>query len=78
MISRELNFICKMTRSLKGRIINETKFSFPFRMILAGSSQSGKTYFAGKLLKDDLFTEKIESVVYFYPCYLTDAPVDWH
>ena len=67
-----------MTRSLKGRIINETKFSFPFRMILAGSSQSGKTFFAGQLLKDDLFTEKIESVIYFYPCYLTDVPVDWH
>ena len=66
-----------MTRSLKGRIIPETKFSFPFRMILAGSSQSGKTYFAGKLLSEDLFTERVSNVIYFYPCYLTDAPVDW-
>ena len=59
-------------------MIKETKFSFPFRMILAGSSQSGKTYFAGKLLKNDLFTDKVESVVYFYPGYLTEVPVDWH
>ena len=48
-----------MTRALKGYIMPETKFSFPFRMILAGSSGSGKTHFAGKLLKrNDLFEEK--------------------
>ena len=68
-----------MTRALKGYVMPETKFSFPFRMILAGSSGSGKTHFAGKLLKrNDLFEEKITAVYYFYPCYLSDHPVDWH
>ena len=68
-----------MTRALKGYVMPETKFSFPFRMILAGSSGSGKTHFAGKLLKrNDLFLEKITAVYYFYPCYLSDHPVDWH
>ena len=44
-------------RELKGEIISETKFAFPFRMILAGSSGSGKTYFAGKLLADKTLFE---------------------
>ena len=67
-----------MTRTVQGRIINKT-FSFPFRMILAGSSGAGKTYFAGQLLKiTDLFEENISEVHYYYPCYLTEAPVKWH
>ena len=68
-----------MTRALKGYVLPETKFSFPFRMILAGSSGSGKTYFAGNLLeRNDLFEEKIVAVYYYYPCYLSDHPVNWH
>ena len=66
-------------RELKGELISETKFAFPFRMILAGSSGSGKTFFAGKLLADKtLFEENISAIVYYYPCYLDKAPVDWH
>ena len=70
-------FIYKMTRTVKGSIINKT-FSFPFRMILAGSSGAGKTYFAGELLKRDFFEEKISAVHYYFPCYLSEAPVGWH
>ena len=59
-----------MPRLIKGTIINETKFCSPFRIILAGSSGSGKTKFAGNLLeKKDIFQENPESVVYYYPCY---------
>ena len=66
-------------RELKGHIIPETKFCFPFRMILAGSSGSGKTHFAGRLLADkELFEDQISSIVYYYPCYLEKAPVRWH
>ena len=68
-----------MTRALKGHVLQETKFSFPFRMILAGSSGSGKTHFAGKLLQQkNLFEEEVTAVFYYYPCYLKEAPVDWH
>ena len=68
-----------MTRLVNGHIISETKFSFPFRMILAGSSGSGKTYFAGELLKrNNLFEEAISNIYYYYPCYLKESPVDWH
>ena len=67
-----------MTATIKGHIIPETKFCFPFRMILAGSSGAGKTYFAGKLLQKDLFDEKISAVYYYYPVYLSEYPVNWH
>lgn len=66
-----------MTRAVKGRIIDKT-FSFPFRMILAGSSGAGKTHFAGQLLQSDLFEEHFSEVHYYFPCYLPEAPVKWH
>ena len=67
-----------MTRLVKGHIIENAKLSFPFRMILSGSSGSGKTFFAGELLKADLFEDKITNIYYYYPCYLKEAPVNWH
>ena len=72
-------FIIKMPRQVKGHILPDSRFSFPFRMILSGSSGSGKTYFAGELLqRPDLFEDQIDAVVYYYPCYLSEAPVTWH
>ena len=56
----------------------ETKFLGPFRMILSGSSGAGKTYFAGNLLKSQLFDSHFEFIYYFHPCYLDEAPVNWH
>ena len=71
-------FILKMTRAVKGHLLDK-QFSFPFRMILAGSSGAGKTYFAGELLKrDDLFEDNVSAVHYYFPCYLPEAPVNWH
>ena len=55
------------------------KFAFPFRIILSGSSGVGKTHFAGSLLKsNDLFEKKVEFIYYYHPCYLDEAPVNWH
>ena len=54
------------------------KFVTPFRMILSGSSGSGKTAFAGKILEHDVFDTSVEYVYYYFPCYLDEAPVDWH
>lgn len=67
-----------MTRFVKGHIIENIKFSSPFRMILAGSSGSGKTFFAGQILRNDLFERQISNVYYYYPCYLDEPPVSWH
>jgi len=67
-----------MTRKITGTFIPETKFQFPFRIILSGSSGSGKTHFAEQLLKKrDLFEECTKYIVYYYPCYLSQAPVSW-
>ncbi len=57
---------------------NETKFTSPFRMILSGSSGAGKTHFAGELLQNDIFDSNFEYIYYFHPCYLEEAPVNWH
>ena len=53
-------------------------FDSPFRMMLSGSSQSGKTYFAEKLFKHNLFKQNIRSVSYRHPDYLETVPVNWH
>ncbi len=56
----------------------ESKFEFPFRLIISGSSQSGKTSFAKKLLENNLFDGDIKKILYCYPEYLSETPVDWH
>ena len=58
--------------------IENENFSAPFRMILSGSSGAGKTFFAEKILKHNIFDKKADFVYYFHPCYLDEAPVNWH
>ena len=61
------------------REIDDIRFEYPFRIIISGSSQSGKTTFAEKLLKNDhLFHGKIQRIRYCYPEFLADNPVSWH
>ena len=60
------------------REIEDQKYEFPFRMFISGSSQSGKTTFAGKLLAGNYFRDKVMSVIYYHPDYLDHAPVNWH
>ena len=68
-----------MPLTINGTIIKDSKFSYPWRMILSGSSESGKTHFARKLLQQrELFTDSVNSIIYHYPCYLEDTPVKWH
>ena len=68
-----------MVTKIRGLVKREIKLSFPFRILLCGSSGSGKTHFAGELLRQsDLFEEKVSNVSYFYPPYLPGPPVDWH
>ena len=57
-----------------------TTFLKPLRAIFSGSSQSGKTYLIGEILKNQerLFGETFHSVHYYYPEYLDECPVDWH
>jgi len=68
-----------MPLTVKYQILAESKFDYPFRIFISGSSQSGKTYFARELLENDkIFNGKISEVHYYHPDYLSDRPVAWH
>ena len=60
--------------------IQNFKFSLPMRAIFSGSSQSGKTYMIGQMLKNqtDIFNSRFDFVKYYYPTFLDEAPVDYH
>ena len=59
--------------------IESNKFSYPFRIFISGSSQSGKTYIARELLENsDIFEHGVKQVKYYHPDYLETRPVDWH
>ena len=67
-----------MSRVITGETIPDMKFAYPFRILLSGSSGAGKTYIAKQILINrHLFQKKTKRVVYFYPCYLDQKPVNW-
>ncbi len=78
-IIQKINCKCViMPLTVAYQALESEKFDFPFRIILSGSSQSGKTHFARELLKNDLFEESVTSVRYCHPDYLSTRPVAWH
>ena len=60
--------------------ISNFNFTKPVRAIFSGSSQSGKTYLIGEILKHQrkLFGDAFTYVKYFYPTYLEESPVEYH
>ena len=67
-----------MPLSVKYNILQETKFQYPFRIFVSGSSQSGKTFLCEKILKSEIFEKNAEHIVYYHPDYLDECPVTWH
>ena len=68
-----------MPLTIRYKQLPEYRFDYPFRCFVSGSSQSGKTFFAHKLLKTTgLFCTPLEQVVYYHPDYLSHVPVNWH
>lgn len=53
----------------------QIKFADIFRVFISGSSSAGKTYFAQKFLRENLFNFK--RIYYFHPDFHETAPVDW-
>ena len=53
----------------------QLNFSDIFRVFISGSSASGKTYFARRLLEQKLFD--FDRVYYFHPDFHETSPVDW-
>ena len=68
-----------MPVTLNFKTIKNSKFDYPFRIFISGSSQSGKTHFAHNLLShSSVFQKTVKRVIYFHPDYLTHRPVNWH
>ena len=53
----------------------DLKYSDIFRVFISGSSSAGKTHFAHRLLKLNLFDFKM--IYYFHPDSVNSQPVDW-
>ena len=58
---------------------NVNRFIHPFRMMIAGPSQSGKSTFIYQLMqhKQELFTTSFARVIYFVPASNLDAHQDF-
>ena len=66
-------------RTIKGDLIeNEYKIITPFRMLISGSSGTGKTTFIEKFLKSDRINIEFSTIYYCYPYSLGEPPVNWH
>ena len=62
-----------MTSSQKSSVgeMFDPRLQHPCSMVVAGPSNSGKTYFVKKVIEnlDRLFSEKIDNIVYIYSCW---------
>ena len=63
-------------RNITGTLINNAKFNFPSRIIISGSSGTGKTTMVYKLIKYQHFTKSIKNI-YYFSC-LGKNNLDWH
>lgn len=69
----------KMPLDVNYHLLKEKLFGYPFRIFISGSSQSGKTFFAERLLEHmNIFQHACKQVVYYHPDFLDSCPVNWH
>ena len=61
----------------KGRETVDSKLEKPFRLIIGGGSGTGKTTFLQRLVNEGHFSSPFEKIVYCYPDYLIDPPVEF-
>ena len=66
-------------RTISGDLVEDDYLiKTPFRMLISGSSGTGKTTFIENLLKSDRIDRKFSTVYNCYPNHLGNPPVDWH
>ena len=63
-------------RNITGHLINSQKFHYYSRIIISGSSGTGKTTFALKLIENQHFNRPIKKVYYF--SVLGSNNLEWH
>ena len=62
---------------LEGKTVSDTKLENPFRIIIGGGSGCGKTHLLKKIVDKNHFSSSFDKIVYIYPSYLDDIPVDF-
>ena len=63
-------------REITAHTINDSKLEKPFRLIVGGGSGTGKTTFVKELVDRNHFSSPFDKIVYCYPEYLNDVPID--
>ena len=63
-------------REIVAHKIHDSKLEKPFRLIVGGGSGTGKTTFVKKLVDNNHFSSPFDKIVYCYPDYLTEVPVE--
>ena len=66
-----------MPKYVEGFEVCDAKLEKPFRIIVGGSSGSGKTTFLKKLVDRNHFSSPFDKIVYLYPDYLMESPVEF-
>ena len=66
-----------MPKFIEAREICDSRLEKPFRLIIGGASGSGKTSFLKKLVDSSHFGSPFDKIVYFYPEYLPDIPIEF-
>jgi hypothetical protein len=67
-----------MTKLIEGLLVNSAKLEKPFRLMVAGGSGSGKSYFVKTLIENHHFDSSFEEVSYVYPDYLDECPTEFN
>jgi len=63
-----------MPRIIEARNVGLYEMQKPFRLIVAGGSGTGKTYFVQQLVNKNHFTSDFDSIIYYSPAYADDTP----
>ena len=64
-------------RVVFGRDVVDTKLEKPFRLIIGGGSGCGKTSLLKKIVENSHFLTPFNKIVYCYPDYLEEIPVEF-
>ena len=60
-----------------GRTTVDSRIEKPFRLLIGGGSGTGKTTFLQKLINQGHFSSPFDKIIYCYPDYLIDPPIDF-
>ena len=66
-----------MPRLIEGLLVGQHKLEKPFRLIVAGGSGSGKSYFVKQLVEKSHFESPFDHISYVYPDYLDECPTEF-